>query len=148
MESSTDYRECAIHCRRLAADTTTDRLHGNEGQQGQVAGTLDGVAHSPLVLGTNTALATGLYLGPVGDKTAEALVVLVINILDVFHAEGTHAPAGRIASPGPAAGSGSTGRARAAVLVATLGSARARAVAGTRRGRTALTIRGRCRGRS
>ncbi len=110
-----------------------------------MAGALDGVAHSPLVLGTNAALATGLYLGPVGDKAAEALVVLVINIFDVFHAEGTHSPARRITSPGTSAGSGSTGRARATVLVATLGSARTRTEAGTRRCRPTLTFRSRGR---
>ena len=111
-ESSTSYEPGTGDVSRLAANATAHGLHGYEGQQGKVTGPLDGRTQSPLVLGADATLPAGLNLGPVGDKTAQPLVVLVVNVLDVFHAEGTDSPAGGVASPGTTAGPGSASGAR------------------------------------
>ena len=50
-------------------------------------GPLDGVTEGTLVLGTDAALATGFNLSPVGDVAAKAIEVLVVNELNVLHAE-------------------------------------------------------------
>ena len=69
-------------------------------------GPLDGGAQGPLVLGADTALAARLNLGPVGNVAAQALVVLVVDVLDVLHAEGTYPPARGVASARTATGPG------------------------------------------
>ena len=81
-------------------------------------GSLDGGAEGTLVLGADAALATRFNLGPVGNVAAQALEVLVVNVLDVFHTEGAHPTAGGVASPGTAARPGTSLRAGAALLVA------------------------------
>lgn len=98
--------------RQLAADTAAHRLHGNEGKQGQVPRAFDGSAERALVLGAHTALPAWFNLGPVGHIAAQPLVVLVVDVLDVFHAEGAHPPARRVASPGSTTGARPTCRAR------------------------------------
>ena len=81
-------------------------------------GPLDGGAEGTLVLGAHSALAAGLYLGPVGNEAAQPFKVLVVNVLYVLHAEGTDPPAGSIAASGPSTGAGAAGRPGAALLVA------------------------------
>ena len=114
-------------------------------------GPLYGGAQSALVLGANTALTTGLYLGPVGNVAAQPLVVLIVDVLDVLHAEGAHPTARRVTSPGPPTGSGSASRARASGLKAAGTGAGAGTSAGSG---AALTLARRsgaglsCRGRS
>ena len=115
-ESSTTYGpRCEEPC-RLAADATAHGLHGHKGQQGQVTGVLNGRTQGSLVLGANPALASRLNLGPVRDVPAQPLVILIVNVLDVFDTEGTDPPSGSIASPGPSAGSGTATGARATRL--------------------------------
>ncbi len=81
-------------------------------------GPLDGIAQGPLVLGADTTLAAGLNLGPVGNVAAQALVVLVVYVLDVLHAEGTYPPSRRIASPGSSTLPGPSLRTGSSLLVA------------------------------
>ena len=82
-------------------------------------GALDGIAEGALVLGTDTALAAGLYLGPVGNVAAQPFVVLVVYGLDVLHAEGADPTSGSITTAGTTTRAGAAGRSRAAGLEAT-----------------------------
>ena len=81
-------------------------------------GPLDGGTEGPLVLGAHPALPARFNLGPVGNVPAQALVVLVVDVLDVFHAEGTDSTSGSIPATGPPTGAGAAGRPGAALLVA------------------------------
>lgn len=90
---------------------------------------LYGGAQGPLMLGAHTALAPGLYLGPVRNVAAQALVVLVVNVLDVLHAEGAYPPSGSVAPPRTTTRPGTTLWTGAALLVAT-GASRPGSLAG------------------
>ena len=74
---------------------------GAEWNEREVPRALDCVGESALVLGANAGLPPGLYSPSVGHVTAEALRVLVVDVLDVVNAEPADLPAAVV--PGPAA---------------------------------------------
>src|SRR5215207_2865202 len=71
---------------RLEDAGVADVLRG-EGQQGQVAGALEGGAQGALVLGAGARLAARLDLAAVGDVAAQAGRFLVVDQGDLVHAE-------------------------------------------------------------
>lgn len=77
---------------------------GHVGYQSDVAGALDRRAQGPLVLGANAAASAGFDLGPVRHEAADFVDFLIVDVLDVFHAEGANAAARSEPAPGPAAG--------------------------------------------
>ena len=54
------------------------------------------------MLGADSATAARLDLGPVGDKPANPVHVLVIYVFHMLDAEGANPPAGRVSTPGTA----------------------------------------------
>jgi hypothetical protein len=66
------------------------------GQQGQVPGPLDGTGELMLVLGAIARLAPPSDLALLGDVALKRVYVLVVNLLDLVHAESTHTPAGEV----------------------------------------------------
>jgi hypothetical protein len=79
-------------------------MMGHVGYQGDVAGALNRYSQGPLVLGANAGTPPGFDFGAVGHEAANFVDFLVVDVLDVFHAEGANAAARREPSPGPAAG--------------------------------------------
>lgn len=77
---------------------------GDEGNQGEVAGALDGEAQGPLVLGADSGAAARLDFGPVGDEPPDFVDVFVVDEFDVFDAEGADAAAGDEPPAGASAG--------------------------------------------
>ena len=76
---------------------------GDEGDQRNVPGPLNGGAERPLVLGAHAGAAAGLDLGPVGNEPPDPVDFLVIDVLDVLDAEGADPAAGREPPAGPPA---------------------------------------------
>ncbi len=97
-----------------------------ERDEGNVPGALDSQAQRALVPGADAGASAGLDLGPVGNKPADFIGILVIYDLDVFDAESADAaarnePASRPSARAPArssaaraAGRASAGRPRRA----------------------------------
>ena len=87
------------------------RVVGTEWNQRKVPRPLDCGGHRALVLGADARLAAGLYLPPVGHVPAKAVSILVINVLDMVHAEAANLSAAVVArsasaeSARPSAGS-------------------------------------------
>ena len=77
---------------------------GNEGNQGDMARTLDRNAKGALVLGTDAGAAPRLDFCPVGNKPPDFVDVLVVDYLDVLDTEGTHPASRHKATSGAAAG--------------------------------------------
>jgi hypothetical protein len=53
---------------------------GYKGKQGNVSGLLDGQGQGALVFRAGTGNTSGKYLAPVGDKAAEGIRVLVVDL--------------------------------------------------------------------
>ena len=87
-----------------APNSDTRKLEGSEGNQRQVSGPLDGQPKGPLMFGADSATAARLDFGPVGDKPANPVHVLVIYDFHMIDAEGADPPAGRVSAPGTASG--------------------------------------------
>jgi hypothetical protein len=81
------------------------------GQEGHVAGALEGDAQGALVAGACAGLAARLYLGALGEVASQARDILVVNRVYFVHAEGAHFAAWDVAVAGAAgASAGSTAR--------------------------------------
>ena len=78
---------------------------GHKWNQGNVPGTLNCNSQCSLMLRANAGAAARFDLGPVGHESTNFVDVLVINDLDVFHAESAHTPTGNEPSPRPSTGS-------------------------------------------
>ena len=76
---------------------------GDEGDQRNVPGPLNGGAERPLVFSAHAGAAAGLDLGPVGNEPPDPVDFLVIDVLDVLDAEGADPAAGSEPPAGPPA---------------------------------------------
>src|ERR671916_3273590 len=97
---------CPIFSTSWVSITCTALPPDHVGQQGHLAGALDRGGRLALVLRAKARDPTGPDLAPVGDEPPQHVVVLVIDVGDVFFAEDARlalrrpAPAGR-PSPSP-----------------------------------------------
>ena len=71
--------------------------------QGQMPCALDGGCQGALVLRADTGLSSGLYLPAVGHVPAEAVGVLVVDVLYVVNAEAADLPTAVVSGPAPSA---------------------------------------------
>src|SRR5215203_4118716 len=62
----------------------------DEGQQGNMAGTLDRGGQRALMFGAGAGLAARLDLAALGDVAPQAREVLVVDLFDAVHAEGAN----------------------------------------------------------
>ena len=96
----------------LSAAGVGEGVMGHERDERQMASPLDCHSKRPLVLRTDPRSAAGLDLCPVGNKPPNLVNVLVVDELDMFHAEGADTATGNEPPPGPptrsSAGSGSS----------------------------------------
>lgn len=73
-------------------------MFGREREQGQMTGPLDGYGKATLVLVTCSGLASTPDLAAVCHKATESGHILVVYSTGLFETEGTHLPAGCIAT--------------------------------------------------
>jgi len=72
---------------------------GDEGQQGHMPRPLDGHRQAALMLGADPGLPTGANLAALADVALQRLDILVVDLLDVLHAELTDFAASARTSP-------------------------------------------------
>lgn len=102
------------------------RVVGTERNQRKVPGPLDRGGHRALVLGADASLAAGFYLPPVGHVPAKTIYILVVNVINLVHAEAANLSAAVVARPASAESARpSTGSASTRTIASTSGSASA-----------------------
>ena len=81
------YHLYAVINKCMNLQTAIFQLVGSVGHQRNVTGTLDRCGELTLVESTGTGDSAGQNLGSVGNVSSQLIDILVVNFLDVFHAE-------------------------------------------------------------
>lgn len=85
---------------------------GHKGHQGDLPGTLNCAAESPLVFGADAGPATGLDLGPLRDEPSDLVNLFVVDVGDFLDTEGADLTTAH--KPATGASAGATRSARSA----------------------------------